>query len=194
MFKATNSVLRFGSRAFQVPISSSPKPLYSSRSRLPSLRPQLPLQVARFASKSEDPPPPRQPIDREAELKVAHQKLEPRPSEVSVDSSTTRAWDSTIPVMTSPGTSGESSMNAGLQHDIVSRNAPIALGHLTAPDYFHRTSLKTPSAWKRSLARPMLWASLVQFPTWLPRSPRSSWLGTLARSFPPETRYTMPSL
>jgi hypothetical protein len=110
MFKATNSILRFGPRAFAGP-----------RSRLPAHHPQFSRQVARFASKSDDksdPPPPRQPIDREAERKLAEKKLEPRPAEVTSDSSTTRGWDDKIPVMKSPGSVGEPSVDAGLKHDI----------------------------------------------------------------------------
>ncbi|KAI9155541.1 Dynein heavy chain-like protein [Paramyrothecium foliicola] len=120
MFKASQSVLRFG-RALNAQSPSSAlarsKPLALARNR------QAPLQLARFASKSDDkdrkdPPPPPKPIDYEAEREIAQQKLESHPSKVSSDSSTTRAWDSKIPVMTSPGTSGETSLDAGLKHDL----------------------------------------------------------------------------
>jgi hypothetical protein len=126
MFKVSQSVLRLGPRALNGSITSSAitRPAY-----LPLLPKQKAhLRYIRFASNKpdkpddesdkKDPPPPPKQIDYEAEREIGQRVLKPHPSEVSTDSSTTRKWDSTIPVLTNPGTSDETSLNSGLKHDV----------------------------------------------------------------------------
>ncbi|GJN86384.1 mitochondrial inner membrane protein 1 [Purpureocillium lilacinum] len=81
--------------------------------------------VVRFASsdsnsrgkdkdKPENPPPPKQPIDREHEMKVAQEKLKPRPDEVSSQSSVRHVLEGSG----QSNTPEPASLSTGLKHDI----------------------------------------------------------------------------
>lgn len=90
-----------------------------ARTTLPraSIAPLLRQQRAVYSSKSdqENPPPPKQPIDYEAERKRAQELLQSNPSHVSVESSVAN---------TSPNprgaSKGDEAMGNELKHDIVS--------------------------------------------------------------------------
>ncbi|KAH7312761.1 hypothetical protein B0I35DRAFT_356191 [Stachybotrys elegans] len=108
-------------RASRIPSSLSKLKLPSAAVQRPRLQ-LLPrsaalAQTSRFATKSDDenPPPPKWPIDREAELKVAHKKLESNPSAVTIDSSRSKVFDAEP---RTPGSPGDPSLQAGIQHDI----------------------------------------------------------------------------
>ncbi|KAM0347276.1 hypothetical protein ACHAPU_004794 [Fusarium lateritium] len=88
----------------------------SARTTLPraSIAPLLRQQRAAYSSKSdqENPPPPKQPIDYEAERKRGQELLQSDPSHVSVESSV--ANNSGEP----RGASGEAPMGNELKHDL----------------------------------------------------------------------------
>jgi hypothetical protein len=108
-------MFRTGSRPlWQLAARASP-----SRASLPraSIAPLLRQQRAVYSSKSdpENPPPPKQPIDYEAERKRGQELLQSDPSRVSSESSTANT-------STAAQGSGKADQDMGgeLKHDIVS--------------------------------------------------------------------------
>ena len=89
----------------------------SPRAPLPraSIAPLLRQQRAVYSSKSdsENPPPPKQPIDYEAERKRGEQLLQSDPSHVSTSSSTANT-------AAQGSKSADEDMSSELKHDIVS--------------------------------------------------------------------------
>ena len=115
MFRITRALARHNglpySRAL-MPIRQSPS-LAASQSLLVASA----FQRASFASKKddkEDPPPPKQPIDYEAERKIGERKIEARPEEVSVKSSTTNELKTPI-----ENVADQPIMQNELKHDMV---------------------------------------------------------------------------
>ena len=91
----------------------------SPRAPLPraSIAPLLRQQRAVYSSKSdpENPPPPKQPIDYEAERKRGEQLLQSDPERVSTSSSTANTSTAA-----QGSKSADEDMNSELKHDIVS--------------------------------------------------------------------------
>ncbi|KAM0553978.1 hypothetical protein ACHAPJ_007050 [Fusarium lateritium] len=114
MFRASSrSLWQFASRA-----PSSRAALVSQSQSFPrsAIAPLLRQQRAVYSSKSDkdDPPPPKQPIDYEAERKRGQELLQSDPSVVSVESSTAN----TSPVAAQGSKSADEDMNSELKHDL----------------------------------------------------------------------------
>ncbi|UNI15943.1 hypothetical protein JDV02_002427 [Purpureocillium takamizusanense] len=127
MFRAARPVLRLSPGA-SLASSLSRRHAPTAAPRV-SARVELPTwsSLSRFASsnannsnrgksnpKSENPPPPKQPIDREHEMEVAQKKLEPRPEEVSSQSSVRHVMEGSG----QSDTPEPASLTTGLKHDI----------------------------------------------------------------------------
>ena len=118
MFRASRSFVRMAHRASLAgPASQKLPQLQLQASKL------LPItQRVRFASKSEDPPPPKQPIDREHEKELAQQKLKSDPSKVSSTSTVAHAgldFGPSTPTMPSGKPNDNPDIGSGLKNDIV---------------------------------------------------------------------------
>ncbi|KAH8168330.1 mitochondrial inner membrane protein 1 [Sarocladium implicatum] len=114
MYRVTRALARHNglpySRAL-MPVRQSPA-LSLTQLSLPASA----LQRANFASKRDDkadPPPPKQPIDYEAEREIGKRKLEARPEQVSVKSTTTNELKTPI-----ENTAGQPIMQNELKHDM----------------------------------------------------------------------------
>lgn len=127
MFRASRLLPRLAPRAaLGAPISQT-----LLRLQAPRLLPAA--QGIRFASKSsDDPPPPKWPIDREHEKKVAQQKLKSDPSKVSEESSAGSRFDfsptATAPTVPSGSPKDNPEISSGLKHDIVSKQSSTITG------------------------------------------------------------------
>ncbi|POR39228.1 Uncharacterized protein TPAR_00570 [Tolypocladium paradoxum] len=114
MFRASRPLLRLTLRASLASSTARASPRISS-SPLQLKQPLRPLglPVSRFASSSSGPAPPKQPIDREHEKKVAQETIKPRPGHVSSGSSVRHVMEGSP----SPGRD-EANLGGGLKHDI----------------------------------------------------------------------------
>lgn len=163
--------------------------------------------VVRFASsdsnsrgkdkdKPENPPPPKQPIDREHEMKVAQEKLKPRPDEVSSQSSVRHVLEGSG----QSNTPEPASLSTGLKHDIV-RNQRMACLDCSTPVYhvpantalIRRALYEIPSASRGFPKSLTSWASPARSPTSQHPSRPSSSPGTSPSRSPQGTASTTPS-
>lgn len=90
--------------------------------RVPRSNVPLANQIARYASKSEDPPPPppKQPIDYEAEKEIGQRKLQPKPpGEVTTKSTVRPVIEISDPDHPGKGVDDQN-LSKGLSHDVVS--------------------------------------------------------------------------
>lgn len=92
MFRVTKTLSSLNGlpRRPSLTIGTRPVTLLLRQPQQALLAPSI-IHRAAFASKKDDktdPPPPKHPIDYEAERKIGERKLEARPSEVSVKSTT----------------------------------------------------------------------------------------------------------
>lgn len=111
-------------------------------------------QRASFATKKDDkadPPPPKQPIDHEEERRIGERKLEARPDQVSVASSTSNNLKTPI-----ENTADGPIMQAELKHDMVSERHRSIFARMRSRVLKStcRVSSSQRSAWKMFLESP----------------------------------------